>query len=60
MIKYERVGEVEQQVTDLEGVDKVIELARLAKDCPEDLRSVLVSAIAAIVSPRLVMKEKDS
>lgn len=58
MIRYERVGDIEQQSVDLEGVNKIIELATLAKDCPEDLRAVLVSAIAAMVSPRLVRKEE--
>ena len=60
MIKYERVGEAELRCVDTSAVNKVLELAKLAKDCPDDLRAALIRAIGMLTDPTLMVKEKTS
>ena len=55
MIRHERIGDTELQEVDLSGVDKIIELAKLAQNSPNDLRAVLVETIHQINKPALII-----
>ena len=57
MIRAERVGEIEIQEIDTRALDYVIEIAKIAKESPEDLRKVLVETISRINTPVLLAKE---
>ena len=58
MIKYERVGTCEVQKVDLKVVLQIYEIAKLAKDCPDDLRKELVKTISLINSPVIIRREE--